>query len=244
VNAMARPIDRDVWAKYPYDRPVEIVTAVFGDCHPQALRYATHEVVKCYPLFSKSQVDRQEKTVRAQLERLTPEWQFITIEDIGNRFRPVTRSPLPLTQVGEGGRNTYGLAPVLPLDDPPATAFRATRSTNAESCLNEGIEPSDGQNNYPDTKGKLYFCRTLNGPGHSAKRFATLLSDNDDVPMADYSILEVRLDDLPSSARIYQDAHSESGIIVDRFNRIPPSSIVRELRFLDGSWIPYRTHDD
>jgi len=60
-------------------------------------------------------------------------------------------------------------------------------------------------------------------------RWIRIFSQKYDRPQSDYGILE--LDLLGIGGRMYQDAHSQYGLVIDRLDRLPPPRI----RLLDES---------
>jgi hypothetical protein len=226
-------IDINFWNAHPYDEAVAVVSKVFGasSVNPMCRTHATHNVVGVYVPDTEGMQDRED-AARRELDRLG--WQFIMIEDIGNRFRSARPDRAPLSFSGLNGLNTYGLSPLLPLVDRPKTVFHATPSKIALRCLVEGIRPSRGQNGYSDTRGKLHVCRKLESDAaDNAVWWAKALSERDCLPLSTYSILEVSIVNLPPIARVYADLNSVSGVVIDRFDKIPPSEILQEFRLRD-----------
>src|SRR5262249_9777281 len=89
----------------------------------------------------------------------------------------------------------------------------------------QGLLPSTSairQTKFPDTEGRIHVTERLEGDG-SAVRWIRIFSEKSDKPQGHFSILEVDLSGL--DARIYQDAHSQYGVVIDRIHRIPPQRI-------------------
>jgi hypothetical protein len=128
--------------------------------------------------------------------------------------------------------NVYGLAPLEAIEPRPPVVYHATETKIAQEL--DSLRPSDGSSGFPDTEGKIHVCATLAGNNTSAAHWVQLLASAKGLNVADYSILQASLANLPASARVYRDLHSESGIVIDRVALIPITDTFRQLR---GDWI-------
>lgn len=230
--------DSEYWSAHPPKQAIEIVKDVFGDFYlgEGNGQLSNRRFPVRLMLIRPCDLNLYEPAVRDQLDQI--DWQILTLVPLDkNRCKAVRQQTSP-SKI-KRSCNIYGIAPIMKLGSPPVLAYHAIESRIAEICRQEGIKPSDGSNRYCDTKGKIHVCPTLNGERESAVYWATLLSEAMQLALADYSILEVALDAVPS-ARLHPDFHSTSGIIVDRINVIPPQSITREFRLVDGNWAEHQ----
>jgi hypothetical protein len=139
-------------------------------------------------------------------------WQFVTL---GSKWGSETYGYFPC----------FGVAPITPLT--VELAYHATETTRLPKIMAEGLRasgPDIGHTGYPDTRGKIHLCRTLEGEFESAARWVVEIAKKTATDPRGYSVLAVDLRLVPD-ARIYQDLHSDSGVVVDRVDRIPPAAI-------------------
>jgi len=126
----------------------------------------------------------------------------------------------------------FGIAPIL--EKRVALAYHVTRTCLIEKIMAEGLLPSNQERrstDFPDTEGVIHVCTKL---GHrenendSAEWWADHLSKSEHTLSSDpnWSILQIDMALVPA-ARVYQDMHSKSGLIVDRISRIPPAALTR-----------------
>ena len=156
-----------------------------------------------------------EDEIRRKLDEI--EWQFVTISH----------------KVVDGADRKFkwfGIAPIL--SKSVDASYHATRLRTIPLILEHGLLPSNKERQasaFPDTEGVIHVCETLgDDAGHekgSAVWWAHTLSEKNCLKATDYGI--VRIDMKGLVARVYQDMHSTSGLIVDRIDRIPTERIVR-----------------
>jgi hypothetical protein len=120
------------------------------------------------------------------------------------------------------------MAPILPKT--LKVGYHATRA-----CLipricgenGEGLLPSNAERRatpFPDTDGCIHVCEKLSHEGDqddSAEWWRTTLSKKNNFDDPNWGIVRIDMTQLPCGARVYQDMHSASGVIVDRIERIP-----------------------
>ena len=135
---------------------------------------------------------------------------------------------------------SFGLAPVLP--KVLKVAYHATRA-----CLipricgakGEGLFPSNAMRqatHFPDTEGVIHVCEKLTHEGvenDSAEWWMKTLSQKNRFDDPIWGIVRIDMTRLPRGARVYQDMHSTSGVIVDRIDRIP-GRLLSEVDFTGG----------
>lgn len=123
---------------------------------------------------------------------------------------------------------SFGMAPLIPRS--LKIGYHATRS-----CLipiicgenGEGLLPSNADRaatDFPDTEDVIHVCEKLTHEGNendSAEWWKKTLSERNIVGDPHWGIVRIDMTGLPTTARIYQDMHSASGVIVDRIDRIP-----------------------
>jgi hypothetical protein len=80
---------------------------------------------------------------------------------------------------------------------------------------------------FPDTEGVIHICAKLREVGgkDSAEWWRDELSKKNRFGNPNWGILQIDMAGLPAEARIYQDMHSVSGVIVDRIDKIPGNLI-------------------
>lgn len=207
-----------------------IVQDVFGLSQPLPCRFKGRSIIQIWVNDSADRKNR-EATARKRLDQI--EWQMVVLAVQDQTAYRTMNDNLPLPNPnGPSHLNVYGLAPIELIEPRPLSAYHATETQIAEQA--NGLRPSDGSNGYPDTEGKIHACATLDGTNTSAAYWAQLLAERKGLTVADYSILEVSREHLPPGARVYQDLHSQSGIVIDRVALIP---IKRMFRRLDGGWV-------
>ena len=140
-------------------------------------------------------------------------------------------------QVTPCDSNVYGLVPFSDLQIPcPTRVFHATWSQNIEGIRRDGLKPSQ-INEYRDTEGKLHVCQKLDGGEDSATKWAKLLSESRNMPMTDYSILEINLSGIDT--RSYIDLHGLCGaaIVLDQFDSIPFNQVTAVYSYNGIEWM-------
>jgi hypothetical protein len=123
---------------------------------------------------------------------------------------------------------TFGMAPILPRT--LEVGYHATRACLIpEICgeYGEGLLPSNAERratHFPDTDGVIHVCEKLSHEGDrndSAEWWMMTLSKKNNFNDPNWGIVQIDMTRLPATARVYQDMHSASGVIVDRIERIP-----------------------
>ncbi len=123
---------------------------------------------------------------------------------------------------------TFGLTPILPR--PLEVGYHATRSCLIPKICGEhgeGLLPSNAERRatgFPDTDGVIHVCAKLSHEGDqndSAEWWMMTLGKKNNFNDPDWGIVRIDMTGLPATARVYQDMHSASGVIVDRIDRIP-----------------------
>jgi hypothetical protein len=166
-----------------------------------------------YRIGYSEQVDlsQLEPVLRRELDRL--EWQFVTTN---SRHELKNGEIVP----------SFGIAPVVTI--PVAVAYHATRMCVMPNILREGLLPSNRERRattFPDTEGVIHACVKLHHTGDdndSAEWWKEELSKTNRFNHPDWGILQIDLSGL-LDVRVYQDMHSQSGIVIDRIERVPPS---------------------
>lgn len=118
----------------------------------------------------------------------------------------------------------FAIAPILPIK--VAVGYHATRTCKIGQIKDEGLKPSNEERratNFPDTEGVIHVCAKLKEDGgkDSAEWWREELSKKNRFGDPNWSILRIDMSGLPVEARVYQDMHSASGIIVDMIDQIP-----------------------
>jgi hypothetical protein len=138
--------------------------------------------------------------------------------------------------------NLYAIVPFerVALAPLPSVVYPATEAAALVNIRREGLKPST-RTDYPDTAGKLHVCRVLYGDNTSAAFWARELSRSRNLPLSEYTLLEVHLGGV--QARMYHDLHSlaGAGIVMDRFAAIPPRNLAKEFRLSEGEWVEHRS---
>jgi hypothetical protein len=200
------------WTKYPSFPAFEIARRHLGE----AIRCNGNEIFKNHhvwligyaPDFDLAGVERQ---LRRELNEIG--WLFVTTGRVTKRGE---------TYLG------FGMAPILPRT--LTVGYHATRA-----CLipricgedGEGLLPSNAERqatDFPDTEGVIHVCAKLTHNGaenDSAEWWKKTLSQKNRFNDSNWGIVQIDMTQLPTGARVYQDMHSVSGVIVDRINRIP-----------------------
>jgi hypothetical protein len=115
------------------------------------------------------------------------------------------------------------VAPMLLVEE--NTVYHVTRGRMIASILCEGLLPSNeaiSLTKYPDSFGKIHGSLELTnrlGQGDGAVFWVQTFTERYGEP---FGILRVDLTGLPTEGRVYRDAHSHWGIVIDRVVRIDP----------------------
>lgn len=192
---------------------MEVAFRVLGD----SLRYNGSDIFKGHhfwrigylPGFDLAAVETQ---IRKELDRI--EWLFLTTGQ-SIEYKGQT---LP----------TFGMAPILVRT--LEVGYHATRACLIPKICGEhgeGLLPSNAERratHFPDTDGVIHVCEKLSHEGDqndSAEWWMTTLSKKNNFNDPNWGIIRIDMTGLPRAARVYQDTHSASGVIVDRIDRIP-----------------------
>jgi hypothetical protein len=208
----------EFWSDHDFSRAVEIVSFHLGDAMPQfgsnTFKGQHVLLMDFVPEFDPAAVEKQ---IRKELDEI--DWQFVTTGG-GCKFRGQTLL-------------TFGIAPILPKK--LTIGYHATRiSVIRKVCDNgEGLLLSNAERratHLPDTEGVIHICEKLTHDGDendSAEWWMETLSQKNNFNDPNYGIVQIDMTRLPYGARVYQDMHSASGVIVDKIDRIPAELIVR-----------------
>jgi hypothetical protein len=210
---MTNADDRDFWLRYPPDEAFEIPNRLLGE----AAVYRGAGFLKGRPYYRVGypedfEFSRVEPHLRKELDEI--EWRFLTIKE----RKEYNGQKLLI----------FGMAPILPkkLD----VAYHATRACLIPKICGEngeGLLPSNAERRataFPDTEGVIHVCAKLTHEGNendSAEWWKKELSEKNIFGDQNWGIVRIDMTHLPATARVYQDMHSASGVIVDRIDRIP-----------------------
>jgi hypothetical protein len=118
-----------------------------------------------------------------------------------------------------------------------AVGYHTTRASLIPNICGEngeGLLPSNAERratNFPDTDSVIHVCAKLSHEGDendSAEWWRATLSKKNRFGDPNWGIVQIDMTGLPPGARVYQDMHSASGVIVDRIDRIP-GKLIREV---------------
>jgi hypothetical protein len=208
------------WSEHPPNEAFEIADRLLGS----ALLYRGSGVFKGHhflrvgysPDFDLVGVERR---VREELDGIG--WLFLTTGQ-SVEYKGQT---LP----------TFGMAPVLRRR--LTVGYHATRACLIPKICGEhgaGLLPSNAERratHFPDTDGVIHVCEKLAHEGNendSAEWWKMTLSKKNNFDDPNWGIVRIDMTGLPPTARIYQDMHSASGVMVDRIDRIP-GALIREV---------------
>jgi hypothetical protein len=201
------------WSEHPPHEAFEIADRLLGS----ALLYRGSGVCKGHhflrvgysPDFDIAGVENR---IRAELDGI--EWLFLTTGQ-SVEYKGQTLS-------------TFGMAPILPRT--LEVGYHATRACQIPKICGdhgEGLLPSNAERratHFPDTDGVIHVCEKLSHEGDendSAEWWMMTLSRKNNFDDPNWGIVRIDMTGLPATARVYQDTHSASGVIVDRIMRIP-----------------------
>jgi hypothetical protein len=145
-------------------------------------------------------------------------WQFVTT---GTRLELRVAGEIP----------SFGVAPILLRSVP--VAYQATRACIIPLILKDGLLPSNADRRataFPDTEGVIHACAKLThteAENDSAEWWRQELSKKNRFNDPHWGIVQIDLTGL-RGARVHQDMHSKSGLIIDRVDRVPPD-LVRQV---------------
>jgi hypothetical protein len=201
------------WTQHIATPALEIVGTVLGDNIRlrQTGIYKRHHLIRV--AYHK---DLDLAAVEPQLRRALDaiEWQFVT-----------TGESLELR---DGLFPSFGIAPII--RQTVAVAYHATRVCVIPLILNHGLLPSNSERSataFPDTEGVIHVCEKLTcepGENDSAEWWMEHLGKKNRHNDSHWGILQIDMARL-ENARVYQDMHSASGLVVDKVERIPMTLI-------------------
>jgi hypothetical protein len=210
------------WTQYPAAEAYTIVRDVLRD----DLKYNQTGIYNGFhllrigypPAFNLASVEQR---LRRELDQI--EWLFVTT---GERLEVKAESFL-----------SFGIAPIL--RSQVETAYHATRSCLIDRICGEqgeGLLPSNAERRattFPDTEGVIHVCAKLAHEGaenDSAEWWMKELRTRNRFNDPHWGIVKIDMTGLPTGARVYQDMHSSSGLIVDRLTVIPGKFITEVCR--------------
>lgn len=213
--------DHDIfWTNHPSHEAMEIIHRHLGkaQCYDRTDIFVGHHFwrIGFVRAFNLAGV---EGTIRKELDEI--EWLFLTT---GQSLETKDQT-FP----------TFGMAPILPKS--LQVGYHATRACLIPKICGEngeGLLPSNSERqatHFPDTQGVIHVCEKLTHEGaenDSAKWWMKRLSQKNRFDDPDWRIVQIDMTQLPATARIYQDMHSTSGVIVDRLDKIP-GKLIREV---------------
>jgi hypothetical protein len=167
-------------------------------------QYGDHPILKVI-LTDGWDVSRHEDEIRRRLDDIG--WQWVTLKTNES-----------------GGTTDFGMAPIW--FRAPAIAYHSTLKAVIPAILHYGLLPSskaNRQTDFPDTEGRIHVSETLEGEG-GAVRWVRLFSERYGRAQSEYAVLQVDLRGV--GGRVYKDAHSRHGIVIDRIDRIDPGRIL------------------
>jgi len=135
-------------------------------------------------------------------------------------------------QLRDGIYPSFGIAPIIKRS--VQIVYHATKTTTIRKILEDGLLPSSPERsltNFPDTYGVIHVCGKLNsnnGENNSAVWWMNHFSKAFSSPDVHWGIVRIDLSSL-KNVRVLQDMHSESGLVVDNIDRIPPE-LITEVR--------------
>lgn len=155
----------------------------------------------------------------------------------------LSRQPIPDRTQPNRYRPYLFLAPIVFVSFD--IGYHCTRRACLPMIMWQGLLPSspDRQNDAKrkDCEGSIYVCEHLGSPQDagvkdslSAHWWRDHLSKNNSFDDPDWVVLEITLSGLPPH-RLYRDIWSQSGVIVDGVDRIPPELITL---IYDGMSLP------
>jgi hypothetical protein len=185
----------------------------------------------CLHVCDSSELNSLEKAAREALD--SKDWHMINVYCLDpTRFKGMGNAPATTFYY-----NVYGIAPhaEIVVAPQPNRVYHATLKSTMNAIRAEGLKPSQ-KSVYRDAAGKLHICRHLDGANNAATYWASELSKSNNKPLSEYVILEIDLDGV--SCRTYIDLHgiAGSGLVLDRFDRIPFRKVTAIFEFADEHW--------
>jgi hypothetical protein len=201
------------WTQHLAPPALEVVGTILGD----NIRLSQTGMFKGHHLFwiayeKDFDLAAVEPQLRGALDAI--EWQFVTTGEslkLRDELFP-----------------SFGIAPII--RKTVVVAYHATRVCVIPLVLHQGLLPSNRQRSatgYPDTEGVIHVCEKVTcraGENDSAEWWMEHLSQRNRFDDSNWGIVQIDMGRL-TSARVYQDMHSTSGLVVDKVDRIPSELI-------------------
>lgn len=168
--------------------------------------HGTHSAIVQVLVTANCDVLQYREDVRLRLDRMN--WEWVTLRQ---------------DEPGTEPKVAFGIAPIRPRQ--VEVAYHTTLKRVIPAIVERGLFPSCAairQTDFPDTEGRIHVAERLEGDG-SAVRWIRIFSEKYGKSQADYGILELNLRGF--DGRVYQDIHSEFGLVIDRVDQIDPSRI-------------------
>lgn len=202
-----------IWANDLESNPLDVARGCIGHDNfklSEQGKFGSHNIIRIvyYPNLDFVAIKAE---LQARLD--TIEWVFVTTGTV---------------DLLEGTFPAFGIAPIQ--HRKVAVAYHATRQAVVLDILHDGLLPSNPirrATTFSDTDGVIHVCEKLrcgSGENDCAEWWRNELSKKNRFEDPYWTIVRIDLDGL-EEARIYQDMHSQSGIVIDRIERIPPERI-------------------
>lgn len=203
------PAQRQVqaWMRTPPAEPIAVLRESLGDgfVFAKPSLSGTHAIVQVI-VAADCDVLQHREDIRPRLDRM--DWEWVTLKP---------------DMAGRQQRLGFGIAPIRPRQ--ANVAFHTTLKRLIPVIIDCGLMPSSlaiQQTDFPDTDARIHLAENLMGDG-SAVRWISIFSERYRRPPTDYGILELDLRGV--GGRLYEDIHTEFGLVIDRIDRIDPSRI-------------------
>ncbi len=201
------------WQKNKPAQPIRIAEEVLRDdfsmtvpmAHgdPAVPKEGHHAVLKVV-VRNGCDLTLYEREMRRRLDEIGWEWVTVKLNEAGKAVR-------------------FGMAPIRPRQ--VGIAYHVTLKACVQSIMDKGLLPGGSaiqHTNFPDTEGRIHLAEKLEGDG-GAVRWISILGKASGHALTDYCVLEVNLQGI--DGRMYQDAHSQFGLVIDKIDRIPWESL-------------------
>ncbi|MFT3882826.1 MAG: hypothetical protein QM703_24625 [Gemmatales bacterium] len=215
-GSMSQIIDSSVLNKQSI--AIAVVNEVLGD----SLKGLKPDEIKMHPIYSvihkakSMDLTMLRQTLKQEFEKI--DWQLVTT----NYEYQIHDSIYP----------SFGIAPIV--KKPVRIVYHATKTTTIQKILKEGLLPSNFERsatNFPDTEGVIHACEKLiSCENNSAEWWMKHLSKNNRFDDPHWGIVRIDLSSL-KNVRVHQDMHSESGLVIDKIDRIPAELITEMLDY-------------
>lgn len=120
----------------------------------------------------------------------------------------------------------FGTAPMMVAEGLSDTVYHVTERSRLPDIQKCGLLPSRPDirhTAFPDTESKIHASirlETADGQGDGAAFWIRHFAEKYGKNACDYVILKVDVKGLPNGTRIYRDAHSQWGIVLDSLDRV------------------------